>query len=234
MSRGIKISLLAIVSALIIFSFSCTGKKDTGGGAEKETVKEQPSSIPETGEKKRKLVFGALKKNKEPEKKAVSPVTDLAPGDYPVLLASLPSHSVMPADMVIGELQDKESLNRNLKELYNRVREFLSTALKGDFDNDLVKESSSEVIAQILAKSSYHGDVSVRLGKFILKKDFLEIPVRLLSKEGRTDGSIVAQKGNDVWLISGLSIDFNKLNEKYIPAEEPYDPDSYMNLQLEY
>lgn len=234
MRRGTKISLIAIIAAITIFSLSCTGRKVSGSGAEKEIAKEQPQSTPAPGEEKRKLVFGALNKNKEPEKKAVSPVTDLAPEDYPVMLASLPSNAVMPADMVIGELQDVNSLNSDLRDLNSRVRDFFSAAFKGEFDNTQVKESSGEVIAQTLAKSSYRGDVSVRLGTFKIKKDFLEIPVRLLSKEGRTDGSIAVQKENDVWVISGLSMDLNKLNEKYIPAEEPYAPDSYMNLQLEY
>ncbi len=234
MRRGTKIGLIAIVAAITIFSLSCTGKKVSGSGAEKDTVKEQPQSPPAPGEEKRKLVFGTLNKNKEPEKKAVSPVTDLAPGDYAVTLASLPSNAVMPADTVIGELQDSTSLNSDLRDLNNRVRDFFSAAFRGEFDNTQVKESSAEVIAQTIAKSSYKGDVSVRLGTFKIKKDFMEIPVRLLSKEGRTDGSIAIQKENDVWLISGLSIDLNKLNEKYIPAEEPYEPDSYMNLQLEY
>ncbi len=234
MTYRTKFILLVFAAVLVLGAGGCSKKGNAERSLESGSVKDRSSGTAAREDSKRKLVFGALKKNKEPEKKAASLVSDLAKGDYSVMLVSLPSSDVFPEDMIIGELQNPYSLAPAQRELFEEIKKFISEAFKGKVYEKGVDPSYREMITRILKKASPKGSVSVRIGKFIFKDEYSEIPVRLLSPTGRTEGSVVAVKEGDRWLITGLSVDFNKIKEKYEPAEEPYEPDSYMNLRLEY
>ncbi len=231
-----KFILLVFAAVLVPGISGCHKKGSAEGAGISGPVKEQTAETSASGDSKRKLVFGSLKNknNKGSEKKNVSPVTDLAPGDYPVMLVSLPSSDIFPSDMIIGELQNPHSRNQDRRELSEGVRKFFAEAFQGKINESMLSSSSGEVISRILTKAALKGSVSVRVGKIVFKDDYSEIPVRLISAEGRTEGTVTAEKEGDQWFIDGLSIDFNRLKEKYVPAEEKYEPDSYMNLRLEY
>lgn len=232
-SLSVKLKVLLAV-LIVVVSAGCTpGEKDkksqdNTGGSEKTAV------VRETAPEKKKLVFGSVKKKTEKGGNTTPPVTDLDPGDYATLLVSMAGGNILPSDMEIGELQDYGKLDKDKRVFFDDLMKFFSDAFKGTPDEEMIAPSVRDTIVLILKKVVVNGDITVRIGKFRDMDGYLDIPVRLFSGSGRTEGDVAAELVDGRWMISSLSINPEDLNKPYDNTGSQFEPDSYLNLRLEY
>ncbi len=235
MTGGFRLLLVLYFAVFLISVPGCRRKEPSAGkdiSAANTGGKSEVSADKQKG--KQKLVFGTLKKKNEPAESVREPVTELDPGDYSVLLASVSSLAVLPSDTVIGELQDPSALDPDEEELYRNVESFFKGLASGSVEENFLSPVSRNILAAGLKKYEFPADMDVRIGVFRYRDNYIEMAVRFISDKGRASGTVVAENIEGTWLISSISADFGLLEKEYRIAEKKFDPDSYPNLDLEY
>ncbi len=236
MTGVFRILLVLFFAVFLISVPGCRRNKeaDAGKNLSGPNTGKESKIVTEKQKGKQKLVFGTLKKKTEPAESVRELVSELDPGDYSVLLASVFSPSVLPYDNVIGELQDPAVLDPDEEVLYRNVESFFKDLASGNFDEDFLSPVNRDILTAGLKKYEFPADLSVRIGVFRYRDNYIEMAVRLVSDKGRTSGTVVAENIDGIWMISSISADFGLLEKEYKPADKKFDPDSYMNLNLEY
>ncbi len=231
----LKPAAAGYVPALVIFIIfltvsSCQPKKKAVSAAGTAEVPKK-SVVSE----KKKLVFGTLEKGKVSGGKDTGSVSAVAEGNIPAeLLTVSPSASGTPEDMVIGELQQYWSLPADEKLLYRRIERFFTSLSAGKQDAQDLHPLWSDAILHTLGEVVLEKHFRLRIGVFAHRDSAIDARIRILTTKGRSSGEITAEKDKGTWLISDIAMDFSKLEQPYSEDNKKFEPDSYMNVRLEY
>ncbi len=228
-----------ICSFLLILFFlvtaGCSAKKKAAPlSGKRDSVQTVRSGT--AGVKKKKLVFGTLKGDREKEKEKPPVLSRPASGDISLeLMAAVPSGKEMVEDTVIGPLQRyDDSLTMEEKTLYRTIEAFFTGISLGKIPLDSLHPLWKDKILRTMGAVSLNKNFVLRIGKFIHREGNIDIRIRVLTSKGRSSGEILAEKYDDKWFISDIAFDFNLLQKRYVRKNKEFEPDSYMTIQMEY
>ncbi len=226
-----SVYILALFLLLILFlTFSCK-KKDA---INRNPIEHSSSVTESTGNGK--LVFGSTKAKQKsvslPDNENNS-LTGVDSMDIKGQLFPVRFMDIIPEDMDIGPLLDFNLLTEKESSFSSVVISFFMDAKKGLLNtkslHPLYLENIKKMFSDELGKQSY----SIRIGRIVEDKGIISADIRLINARGRVSGSVSADKLDDRWLISDLSINMKQLKEEYLNKYE-FDPLSYSNILLNY
>ncbi len=187
---------------------------------------------------KKKLVFGTLKKGTASSAQSTAQgsgiISDVDSGNVSAAVMTVSSINGTVEDMVIGELQQFSSLLPDEKDLYNLVKGYFSDLSAGKKDTRALHPLWRKTIERTLGNVKLNRHYTLRIGSFIHKDDTIDARIRILTPIGRSSGEIVAEQDKNVWLISDIAMDFSALERKYTGNDKKFEPDSFINVRLEY
>ena len=227
--------LTVLVSLLILVSCQPKTKKvSVRNVTDFPVARTAGSSTSESTLEKKKLVFGTLKKGTASTAQGSGIVSDVDSGNVSASVMTVSSVNGTVEDMVIGELQQFSSLLPDEKGLYRRIEKYFADLSAGKNDTKALHPLWSKKILRTLGKVDLNKSYILRIGSFIHKDDTIDARIRILTPVGRSSGEIVAEQDNNVWLISDIAMDFNALKIRYAGNDKKFEPDSFMNVRLEY
>lgn len=231
MKDRIKYFFVPVIIILFVF-FGCRAK-DRKPSAQVNSAKNVSSGGELNNTKK--LVFGTLSKTKSASKEQKRIISDIDHGNISGELQTIsPSESVSPEDMIIGQLQDFNALPDNEKKLYVRIKHFFKSLSDGIIEKKDINPLLAVTISRTLEGAKTGKKYTLRIGEFQHNDNKIEMRIRVLTPLGRSSGKIMAEIVTGVWFISDISLDFDLLKEKYITDNTKFEPESYMNVRLEY
>ncbi len=228
---------LIYIFSVIVFVVGFVNCKAKKADVTAKTTEPSETNVPVSKDTKQKLVFGSFDKNKnkssgQPEQQVLS---DLDSGDISSDLLTVFSRSdIVPEDMIIGALENYKVLEDDEKQLYDRIKHFFTALSKGELDKKAIHPLWRENLLRILDKVTLTEEFSLRIGIFVYDEEGIDIKIRIITPESRSSGEVLSEKSEGTWLLSDISMNFNLLKERYVKKENRFEPDSYMNLRLEY
>ncbi|RLD32296.1 MAG: hypothetical protein DRI73_07280, partial [Bacteroidetes bacterium] len=111
---------------------------------------------------------------------------------------------------------------------------FFNDAMEGRVNEDVLHPSWKNSISILFNNRLSEQYYTIRIGDIVKKSGISRTNIRLISKTGRVSGEITADKFEDKWLISNISIDFIQLDDVYLKEEFEFNPLSYSNIILNY
>lgn len=232
MKDRIKYFFVPVFIIILIVSFGCRGKdrkpsdvhpsiQNVSSGGELNTTK--------------KLVFGTLTKTKSASEEKRKIISETGHGNVSEELQALtPSEGVSPEDMIIGQLQDFNTLPDTEKKLYVRIEHFFKSLSVGIIEKKDLNPLVAVTISRTLKGADPGKKYTLRIGEFQYNDNRIQMRIRILTPLGRSSGKIMAEIVSGVWYISDISLDFDLLKEKYVTDNTKFEPESYMNVRLEY
>jgi len=228
----IKYFFVPVIIFILFVSLGCRGKDRKPSAP--DTSVQNVSSGGELNNTK-KLVFGTLTKTKSASEEKRKIISDIDHGNVSEELQTLsPSEGVSPEDMIIGQLQDFNALPDTEKKLYVRIEHFFKSLSGGIIEKKDLNPLLAVTIRRTLEGADPGKKYTLRIGEFQHNDNRIEMRIRILTPLGRSSGKIMAEIVTGVWYISDISLDFDLLKEKYVTDNTKFEPESYMNVRLEY
>ena len=214
-----------------LFIMSCYKNNNSGKIEDKNSLVE--SEISETGT----LVFGE-NREKLPQEQGNNNdqkgFSEIERGDIKGQLLSYASKVIIPEDMVIGSLLPYDYKNISSNTFLYAIVTFFNDAMGGVINEDLLHPSWKNSISILFNNRLSEQYYTIRIGDIVKKSGISRTNIRLISETGRVSGEITADKFEDKWLISNISIDFIQLDDVYLKEEFEFNPLSYSNIILNY
>ncbi len=228
-----RIFVFTVLLFLLILN-SCQPKKKVVS-VRNETKLSSARAAETPAPAKKKLVFGTLKKDGTPVEQGKMIISDVDSGNISAAVMTISSSvNGVVEDMVIGELQQVSSLPADEQDLYRRIEDYFADLSTGKKDTKALNPLWSKKIIRVLGNVELNKQYTLRIGSFIHKDDAIDARVRILTPVGRSSGEIFAERENGTWLLSDIAMDFNALKKTYVGNEKKFEPDSFMNVRLEY
>lgn len=136
----------------------------------------------------------------------------------------------VPDDFKIGPLEDYYSKNAERRAILSRVDLFCLALTKNELKDDLLDGQNRSLLVEslkyYLKKEIIPGEY--RIGLVHINEDgSSHVPVRLLSNRGVSEGDIYLVKRENVWLITDIQVDLQRLEQEYVRGNEEFVPASY-------
>jgi len=214
-----------------LFIMSCYENKNSEKIQDKNSIVE--SEISETGT----LVFGENREKLPQEqvnKNDQKGFTEIERGDIKGQLFSYASKIIIPEDMVIGPLLAYDYKNISTNTFLYAIVTFFDDIMGGVINEDVLHPSWKNSISILFKNRLSEQYYTIRIGDIVKKSGISRTNIRLISETGRVSGEITADKFEDKWLISNISIDFIQLDDVYLKEEFEFNPLSYSNIILNY
>lgn len=230
-SFNLSVYLLCFLCFLCLFIISCYKNNNSEKTDDNNSIVE--SEISETGT----LVFGENRKKLPPEqgtKNDQKGFTEIEMGDIKGQLFPYVSKIIIPEDMVIGPLLAYDYKNISSNTFLYAIVTFFDDAIDGVINEDVLHPSWKNSISILFNNRLSEQNYTIRIGDIVKKSGISRTNIRLISETGRVSGEITADKYEDKWLISNISIDFIQLDDVYLKEEFEFNPLSYSNIMLNY
>jgi hypothetical protein len=221
------ISLLFVLSIIL----SCT-----------KSFRSENADSPESDSKtedveKSTLVFGSdrSKTEKPAESDEIQvETTEIDKSDIKGQLFPVTSVEIIPEDTIIGPLLDFNISNTAVGSFPYAINSFFKKAEGGVLNEDVLHPTWSNSIRTLYSSELIKQEYIVRIGNIISNSGISSANIRVFSNDGRVSGDISADKLDNKWLISHISIDFRQLSDVYMRENMEFNPLSYSNILLNY